>query len=254
MRIHPTAQIHPAAEIADDVSIGPWAVIGPHAKIGRGNELANNVTVVGRTTIGEGNRIFPFAVLGTEPQDLRFNGEPTELVIGDNNIIREFVTMNIGTVKGDRITRVGNSNMIMAYAHIPHDAEIEDNVILANGVQLGGHTRIERDVTFGGLAAVHHFVTIGQKAFIGGLTRVVHDAPPFMTTEGHPARVKCVNTIGLKRRGFTPEKIEALRESYKLLWRSNITRPTALQLLENREPQFDELRYLVEFIRATERG
>ncbi|MBI3269736.1 MAG: acyl-ACP--UDP-N-acetylglucosamine O-acyltransferase [Planctomycetes bacterium] len=254
MRIHPTAQIHPKAVIADDVCIGPFCVIGPHVQIGRGNEIANNVTLTGHVKLGEGNRLFPYAVLGTEPQDLRFNGEVTWLEVGDNNLIREFVTMNVGTTKGDGVTRVGNSNMIMAYVHIPHDAVIEDNVILANGVQLGGHTRVERDVTFGGLAAVHHFVTIGQRAFIGGLTRVVHDAPPFMTTEGHPARVKCVNTIGLKRRGFSPDSIEALREAYRLLWRSTMTRATALELLDHREPALEPIRYLVDFLRATERG
>lgn len=254
MRIHPTAQIHPQAEIADDVTIGPFSIIGPHVTIGRGTEIANNVTIVGHTQIGEGNRIFPYAILGTEPQDLRYNGEMTSLVVGNNNLIREFVTMNTGTTKGDRVTTVGHNNMIMAYVHIPHDAVIEDYVVLANGVQLGGHTRIEKNVAFGGLAAVHHFVTIGQNAFIGGLTRIVHDAPPFMTTEGHPARVKCVNTIGLKRRGFTPEAIEALREAYKLLWRSSLTRGTALQLLEHREQPLDEIRYLAEFIRNTERG
>ncbi len=254
MRIHPTAVIDPKAQVADDVKIGPFCVVGPKVTIGSGTELANNVTVLGHTTIGCNNRISPYAVLGGEPQDLGYKGEETYLRIGDENVVREYVTMNCGTTKQKKTTIVGNRCLFMAYCHIAHDCHIGNNVVMANGVQIGGHVEVEDDVTFGGLVAVHHFVTIGRKAFIGGTTGVHQDCPPFMTTDGRPARVKGVNTVGLKRRGFSPAQIEALKEAYKLIYRSQYPRLTAVEMLERKPDATPEVRQLLQFLRGMEKG
>ncbi len=254
MRIHPTAVIHPQAQVADDVIVGPYCVIGPKATLGPGCDLQNNVTVTGHTTIGARNRIFAFAVLGGEPQDNSYKGEETYLRIGDDNVIREFVTMNCGTTKQTRATTVGNRNLFMAYCHIAHDCALGNGIVMANSVQLGGHVMVEDDVVFGGLAAVHHFATIGQKAFIGGATGVHQDCPPFMTTDGRPARVKGINTVGLKRRGFTTAEIEALKEAYKLIYRSQFPRLKAVENLEARTNTTPHVRVLTQFLRNMEKG
>lgn len=253
-RIHASAQVHPEARLAEDVEIGPFCIIGPKVKIGRGTRLHNNVVLQGTTEIGEMNNIYPFCVFGTAPQDLGYKDEEVYVRIGNKNLFREYVTINCGTMKGDRSTIVGSSNMIMAYCHIAHDCVLEDGIIMANGVQLGGHTKVEREANFGGLAAVHHFSTIGERSFVGGLTRVVHDVPPYMTVEGHPSRVKCVNTVGLKRKGLTKEAIEALKEAYKLIYRSGFTKAQAMEILEKRRPQYPEVLKLIGFLRAVERG
>lgn len=254
MRIHPTALIHPKAQIAEDVVVGPFCVIGPKVVVGPGCELQNNVTLTGHTTLGRSNRIFAFAVLGGEPQDIGYHGEETYLQVGDQNVIREFVTMNCGTTKQRRTTVIGNNNLFMAYCHIAHDCVVGNGVVMANGVQIGGHVVIEDDVTFGGLVAVHHFVTIGRKAFIGGTTGVTQDCPPFLTTDGRPMRVKGVNTVGLKRRGFTTVQIEALKEAYKLIYRSQHPRLTAVEKLEQRPDATPEVRLLTQFLRNMEKG
>lgn len=253
-RIHTTALVHPEARLAEDVEIGAYCIIGPKVKIGRGTRLHNNVVLQGTTEIGEMNHIYPFCVFGTAPQDLGYKDEEVFVRIGNKNLFREYVTINCGTMKGDRSTVVGSSNMIMAYCHIAHDCVLEDGIIMANGVQLGGHTKVEREANFGGLAAVHHFSTIGERSFVGGLTRVVHDVPPYMTVEGHPSRVKCVNTVGLKRKGLTKETIEALKEAYKLIYRSGFTKAQAMEILEKRRPQYPEVLKLIGFLRAVEKG
>lgn len=253
-RIHPTAQVHPEARLAEDVEIGAYCIIGPKVKIGRGTRLHNNVVLQGTTEIGEMNNIYPFCVFGTAPQDLGYKDEEVFVRIGNRNLFREYVTINCGTTKGDRSTVVGSGNMIMAYCHIAHDCVLEDGIIMANGVQLGGHTKVEKEANFGGLAAVHHFSTIGERSFVGGLTRVVHDVPPYMTVEGHPSRVKCVNTVGLKRKGLTKETIEALKEAYKLIYRSGFTKAQAMEILEKRRPQYPEVLKLIGFLRAVEKG
>jgi len=253
-RVHPTAQVHPEAKLGEDVDIGPYCIIGPKVKIGRATRLHNNVVITGTADIGEMNQIYPFCVFGTAPQDLGYRDEEVFVRIGNKNLFREYVTINCGTMKGDRTTLVGSNNMIMAYCHIAHDCVVEDGVIMANGVQLGGHTKVEREANFGGLAAVHHFSTIGERSFVGGLTRVVHDVPPYMTVEGHPSRVKCVNTVGLKRKGLTKETIEALKEAYKLIYRSGFTKAQAMDILEKRRPLFPEVQNLIRFLRNVEKG
>ena len=253
-RVHASALVHPEAKIGDEVEIGPFCIIGPRVKIGRGTRLHNNVVLQGTTELGEQNQVYPFCVFGTAPQDLGYKDEEVFVKVGNKNLFREYVTINCGTTKGDRSTVVGSSNMIMAYCHIAHDCVLEDGIIMANGVQLGGHTKVEREANFGGLAAVHHFSTIGERSFVGGLTRVVHDVPPYMTVEGHPSRVKCVNTVGLKRKGLTKEAIEALKEAYKLIYRSGFTKTQAMEILEKRRPQYPEVQKLISFLRAVERG
>lgn len=254
MNIHPTAIVHPKAEIDSSVVIGPYSIIGEHVKIGKCTVIANNVVIEGYTSVGENNRIFSYAVLGTGPQDISYKGEKVYLNIGNNNLLREYVTVNAGSPKGESVTIVGNGCMIMAYCHIAHDCLVEDNVIMANAVQIGGHAKIEKDANFGGLAGIHHFATIGEKSFVGGLTRIVHDVPPYMTVEGHPAKVKAVNVIGLRRHGFSSEKIQAIKNAMKLVYRSGIPKSQALKILEEQQPQFEEVLKLVSFLKALDEG
>jgi len=251
--IHETAVIKPGAQIADGVTIGPFCVVGSHVSIGEGSVLFSHVSLVGNTTIGSNNKIYQNAVIGTWPQDISFSDEDTRVELGDNNVIREFVTVHRGTHKGDRITRVGNDNYLMAYVHVAHDCEIGNGVILANGVQLGGHVKLEDKVNVGGLAAFHHFVTVGRLAFVGGLTRVVRDAPPFMTVEGNPSRVRCVNVVGCNRSGMSSETISDLRDAYRILYRQQIPVGDAVAELEKRKsgPEISEL---VDFFRKSASG
>jgi UDP-N-acetylglucosamine acyltransferase len=253
MAIHHTALVHPSVELGEDVQIGPYSVIGEGVRIGSGTRIAHHVTIEGPTGIGKNNIIFPYAYLGGAPQDVTYRGEKTRLRIGDGNTFREFVTVNRGTLKGDGITIIGSNNLLMAYCHVAHDCILEDGIVMANGVQLGGHVKIESDVTFGGLAAVHHFVTVGEKAFVGGLTRVVHDVPPFMTVEGNPSKVRCVNTVGLRRRGFSEEKIQAIKDAFQLIYRSSLPVPRAMELL-SQQARFEEIKKLVGFYHNMKAG
>ncbi len=254
MAIHHTAIIDPKAEIDREVDIGPYAIVGPRVKIARGCRIGHHATIEGKTTLDEECQVFPYASLGTIPQDLTFHGEEVFLVLGKKNTIREHVTINCGTEKGGNVTRIGDGNLIMAYCHIAHDCELEDGIVIANGCQFGGHVKVEKHATFGGMAAIHHFVTVGEKSFIGGLSRIVHDVPPYLTVEGNPARVRCLNTVGLHRRGFTKDRAQAIKEAYKIIWRSGLTRAAAFQELEKKGLLTEEVKHLVEFLRATEKG
>lgn len=217
--IHSTSIIEPGAELADDVEVGPFCYIGSKVRIGSGTRLISHVMVQGRTTIGSDNRIWSQAVVGADPQDLKFHGEDAELIIGDNNDIRECASLHIGTENGGGFTRVGNDSLIMAYAHVGHDCIIGDNCIVTNAVQLAGHIVMEDHAIIGGATAVHSFVTVGQYAYVGGMTRCVHDVPPFMIVEGNPAKVRGVNRIGMERNRFDPVSIMSVREAYKRLYR-----------------------------------
>lgn len=220
--IHPTAIVDPKAELADGVVVGPYAVIGPHVRIGAGTRLDSHVVIEGHTTLGENNRVFHHATLGTEPQDLKYRGGPTELVIGDDNDVREFVTMHRGTENGGNTTTVGNGNLFMVGAHVAHDSHVASRAILANNALLAGHVTIDDYAVISGGAAIHHFVSIGRYAFVGGNSGVVHDCPPYMVSDGHPARVRGVNLIGLHRHNFDEDVIDRLKAVYRLLYRHEV--------------------------------
>jgi UDP-N-acetylglucosamine acyltransferase len=219
--IHPTAIVDPSAEIADTATIGPYCVIGPEVRVGRGSFLHNHVIIQALTTIGRDNRIYPYAVLGADPQDRKYRGERSYCIIGDRNRIREHVTIHRGTANGGGVTRIGSDNLIMVMAHIAHDCRIADHVTVANQVMLAGHVHVEEGANVGGGAGVHHFATVGTCCFVGGLARITRDVPPYMIVEGNPAEVRAVNSIAMSRRGYDPHDIEAVKDAYRHLFREN---------------------------------
>jgi UDP-N-acetylglucosamine acyltransferase len=235
-QIHPTAVVHKQAELGAGVVVGPYAVIGPDVTIGARTQIGPQVVIDGHTTLGEDNLIVGQANIGAAPQDLSYRGEDTLCAIGDRNTIREFVTINRGTVKGGGVTRIGSQNLLMACSHVAHDCEIEDKVILANTVLLAGHVRVCEGASVSGASVAHHFVTIGRYAYVGGMTRMAQDVPPFMLVEGHPARIRRVNVIGLRRAGFEEPEIESLQRAFRRIWRSGESRRAILDELE-RDPE-----------------
>ena len=250
----PNVEIHPSARVAAGVEIGPFSVVGPGCVIGRGCRLHNGVTLAHNTTLGEDNEVFPGAVVGALPQDRKYAGEESRVVIGDRNQIREGVTVHGGTRLGGGLTQIGNDNLLMAQCHVAHDCIVEDEVIIANGVLLGGHVKIETGASLGGLAAVHHFVSIGTQAFVGGLSRVTQDVPPYLLVQGGPARVRSVNTVGLKRVGVPAETLQALKRACRTIYREDLLRSEALEdvLAEGRD--VPEIARLVEFLRRAGEG
>ncbi len=257
--IHPLAVVDPKAVLADDVRVGPFCHVGPKVTLGSGTRLVSHVTVIGRTSLGENNTVWPQAVLGGDPQDLKFQGEDSQLLIGSHNEIRESVTIHKGTANDHGLTSVGDHNLIMAYAHLGHDCIVGNHCIIANAVQCAGHVCFEDHVVVGGATAVHHFTTLGQHAFIGGMTRAVNDVPPFMVAEGNPSIVRGVNTTGLSRRGFSPETIAALKDGWKRLYRGKNnggagTTATALEDLEDAYPHDACVLALVAHIRRSAQG
>jgi UDP-N-acetylglucosamine acyltransferase len=221
--IHPTAIVDPQARLHASVTVGPYTVIGPHVKIDAGTTVGPHCVVEGRTTIGRDNRIFQFGSIGAIPQDKKYAGEPCELVIGDRNTIREFVTFNIGSPGGGAVTRIGDDNWIMAYTHIAHDCQIGNNVTMANTTTMAGHVEIGDWVTIGGLCGIHQFVKVGAHAMVGFASAVSQDVPPYMLVDGNPLAVRGVNVTGLKRREFNAERIAAVRQMHKLLYREGRT-------------------------------
>ncbi|MBF0372663.1 MAG: acyl-ACP--UDP-N-acetylglucosamine O-acyltransferase [Alphaproteobacteria bacterium] len=253
--IHPTAIVDPAAKLADDVSIGPYCVVGPEVSLAARVELVSHVVVAGRTTVGEGCRIFPFASIGHQPQDLKFKGEPSTLVIGRDNLIREHVTMNPGTAGGGMITRVGDDCLFMMGSHVAHDCVVGDSVIMANNATLAGHVTVGEFAVLGGLSAVHQFVRIGRHAMIGGMSGVETDIIPYGSVTGNRAHLSGLNLVGLKRRGFSRDQIHALRNAYRLLFapEGNLQERIA-DVAEQFEDQAAVME-IVEFMRAdTSRG
>lgn len=250
------AYVDPAATIGRDVTIGPSCYVGGGVVLGDGCHLHNNVTVTGRTVCGSENVFFPGAVIGTEPQDLKYKGGQTRVEIGDNNVFREHVTVHAGTEVGGGVTRIGSHNRFLASAHIAHDVVIGNDCILANCVQLAGHVHVEDRVTMGGIIGVHHFTTIGTLAYVGGLTRIVADVPPYMIVEGNPSRVRGFNETGLRRWGFDGQQVKSVREAYRLLFspRAEERCPSMLDRLAQLEARPDlngEVRYLCESIRRS---
>ena len=253
-RIHPTAVVHPEAEIAEGVEIGPYAVIGPEVRIGPGTVIQSHVRIEGRVTIGEGNRIYHAAAIGMPPQDVTYQGEDAEVVIGNHNLIREFVTIHRATGEGQQ-TRVGDHNFIMAYAHIAHNCRVGSHVILVNNVQLAGHVEVEDYAFVSGLVGVHQFTRIGAHAMVGGMSRINLDVPPYMLVEGNPPRVYGPNLVGLRRRGFSREAIQALKEAYRLLYRTpGLRLEEALEQLLQAFGTHPEIRHLVDFFHNSRRG
>ncbi|MEW6025899.1 MAG: acyl-ACP--UDP-N-acetylglucosamine O-acyltransferase [Planctomycetota bacterium] len=253
--IHATAIIEQGAQIDQSVTIGPYVTIGQDVKVGAGTVIGPYCHITGHTTIGRNNKFLAYCSVGTPPQDIGYKDEPTRLTIGDNNTFKEFVTLNRGTMKDNQETIVGNNNYLMAYAHMGHDSVLGNNIIMANGVQLGGHVHVEDHAALGGLVGVHHLVTIGAHAFIGGAARVIQDVPPYVIAEGHPAKVRALNIIGLERRGFSEEVINALEEAYKLIWRGKMPVPEAFQkLLAPEKNPCKEVQYLVKSLQNTRDG
>jgi len=230
VRIHPTAVIHPKAELHETVQVGPYAVIGEHVRIGARTVVGAHVVIDGWTDIGEDNQIFPGAVLGTEPQDLKYSGAPSQVVIGKGNRIREFVTINRATNEGEA-TVVGDHNLLMAYVHVAHNCVIENQVVITNAVSLAGHIHIESQARIGGMVGIHQFTRVGRLAMVGAMSRVDRDVPPYMLVEGHPARIRGLNLVGLRRAKGMEGSLAALRQAYRLLYRSGLPLEKALQTL-----------------------
>jgi len=222
-QIHPTAVVDPKAELDASVSVGPYTVMGPHVKVGGGTTIAAHVVLEGHTTIGRDNRIWQFASIGAANQDKKYQGEPTELVIGDRNTIREFTTLQVGTVQDKGRTTIGDDNWIMAYVHVAHDCVVGNNTTLANNTTMAGHVELGDWVTVGGLTGIHQFVKIGAHAMVGFQSAVSQDVPPYMLVDGNPLTVRGVNVVGLRRRDFSSERINAVRQMHKLLYRENRT-------------------------------
>ena len=221
--IHPTALVDAAAQIDASVTIGPYAVIGPHVVLGAGTTVGAHCVIEGHTTIGRDNRIFQFASLGAAPQDKKYAGEPTRLVIGDRNTIREFCTFNTGTVQDQGVTRIGDDNWIMAYVHIAHDCVVGNQTILANNATLAGHVQVDDYAIIGGLTGIHQFTKVGAHVMAGFASHISQDVPPFMMVDGNPLAVRGLNLEGLRRRGFSPERLAAIKQMHRLLYRQGLT-------------------------------
>ena len=222
-QIHPTAIVDPAAQLDTSVTVGPYAVIGPKVRVAGGTSIGPHCVIEGRTTIGRDNRFFQFSSIGAQPQDKKYAGEDTELVIGDRNTVREFCTFNLGVPQAGGSTSIGDDNWIMAYTHVAHDCHIGNNVTMANNTTLAGHVIIGDWVTIGGLTGIHQFVKIGAHAMIGFASAVAQDVPPFMLVDGNPLAVRGFNTVGLKRRGFGPQRLAAVKQMHRLLYRQGLT-------------------------------
>ncbi len=251
--IHNLACVHKNAKIGNNVTIGPFAVIGANVKLGDNVIVGSNAIVEGNTTIGKNCRIFPHAIVGTVPQDLKFKNETSYIEVGENTTIRECVTINPGTAEGET-TKIGKNNLIMAYCHIAHNCIVGDQVILANSATLAGHVCVEDYAVLGGFAAVHQFVLIGQHSMVGGCSAVVKDVPPFFMIDGNPARMVGLNSTGLKRRGFTPEERLNLKNAYKILFRQKLAVPTAVAKIEKDLPLTPQIKILLDFIQKSKRG
>jgi UDP-N-acetylglucosamine acyltransferase len=253
--IHPTAIVDPRAEISPHAEIGPYCIIGPDVSVGAGTRLMAHIYLDGRLTIGEENTFYPYCSCGVAPQDKKYRGEASETRIGNRNTIREFVTIHRGTTGGGLVTSVGDDNLLMAYVHVAHDVLIRNHTILANNVTFAGHVVVEDYVNIGGLSAIHQFVRIGRHAIVGSYSVVKQSVLPFSTTASdHEVKVYGANRIGLERSGFSPDAIEALQNTFRLLTRSGLNTSQALSKIQEEIPQTAEVEYLIEFIRSSRNG
>ncbi|GHB06632.1 acyl-ACP--UDP-N-acetylglucosamine O-acyltransferase [Modicisalibacter luteus] len=252
--IHPTAIVDSSARLADDVEVGPFSVIGPDVEIGAGSVLGPHVVVKGPTRLGERNRVFQFASVGEDCQDKKYAGEPTRLEVGDDNVIREGVTLHRGTVQDRGVTSIGSRNLFMAYAHVGHDCVIGNDCILANQATLGGHVTLGDHVILGGLSALHQFCHVGAHAMCGGGSIVTKDIPAYLMVNGNPAQAHGLNLVGLKRRGFSREALKALSEAYKVVYRQGQTLDQALQTLMSRYADIPEVEVFIDSLKHSTRG
>ncbi len=248
------AAVDPRAQIDEDVEIGPFCVVGPLASIGRGTRLENNVTLMGRVTLGEENHVLPGAVIGGPPQDISYRGSDTQVIIGNYNTIRECVTINRASEKEDGITYIGDHNMLMACSHVAHDCRLGNHIMIANGTLLGGHVQVHDHASLSAAAAVHHYTTIGSYCFIGGMSRVLHDAPPYMLVEGHPGRPRCINIVALKLNNFSPVVINYLAEAHRLIYRAKVGLDHAREILRGNDQLVPQVNLLLSFIQNQQEG
>ena len=252
--IHPTALIDPRAELADDVEVGAFAIIDAKVRIDSGTKIRSHAVLTGRTTIGKNNQIFQFTSIGEQPQDKKYNGEDTELIIGDNNTIRELCTFSRGSVQGGGATRIGSNNWIMACVHIAHDCILGDDIIMANNASLAGHVSVGDHAILSGYSLIHQFCTVGEHSFTSFASHVNQSIPPYVTVAGEKARVKGINSEGLKRRGFTTEQINQVRRAYKTIYRESLSLEEATAQLTEMAVNSPEIQPLVDFLSSAERG
>jgi UDP-N-acetylglucosamine acyltransferase len=251
--IHPSAIVSPGAELASDADVGPYCVIGPHVKVGAGTRLHSHVVLDGWTTLGSGCNLFPFASIGTQTQDLKFRGGKTFVEIGDRTTLREYVTVNSGTHEGE-VTRVGSDCHIMAYCHVAHACRVGNGVIMANGASLAGEIIVEDQAGIGGMTGVHQFVKIGRLCFIGGMSRISKDCPPFMLIEGNPAEVRGINSVGMERRGITADATRRVKQAHQILFRQDLSTRQAVDKIKAEIEPCPEIEQLLTFINQSERG
>ena len=252
--IHPTAIIESGAQLGENVSVGPYSYIGNDVVIGDNCVIESHVVIKGPSTIGSGNHIFQFASVGEACQDKKYKDEPTQLIMGDNNIIRECATIHRGTIQDEGITRIGSNNLLMAYTHVAHDAVIGNNVIFSNGASVAGHVHVGDWAILAGNSGVHQFCKIGAHAFIGMYSGVSKDVPPFVTTAGLPAKPAAINTEGMKRRGFSSEEIMAVRRAYKTLYRKSLSLDEAVAAMQEDAANFAAVQHMLDFLDTSNRG
>lgn len=252
--IHPSAIVHPGARLGAGASVGAFSIVGEHVEIGADTWIGPHVVVTGRTRIGRANRIYQFCSIGDIPQDKKYGGEPTRLEIGDGNTIREYCTVNVGTVQDAGVTRVGDDNWIMAYAHVAHDCQVGSHTVFANNATLAGHVHVGDHAILGGFTAVHQFVRVGAHSFCGGGTVLLQDLPPYVTVSGSPASPRGINSEGLKRRGFSGEALQALKRAYRTLYRSGLSLDEAQRRIAADAQTAPELALLAEFLAVPGRG
>ena len=247
--IHPTAIVHPQAKLHPTVKVAPYAVIGAQVTIGAYSCIGSHAVIDGFTAIGKSNQIFPGAAIGLDPQDLKYQGANSQVIIGDRNKIREYVTINKATNEGEA-TVIGNDNLLMAYSHVAHNCIIENEVIIANNVAMAGHVTIESQAVISGILGIHQFVHIGRMAMVGGMSRINRDVPPYLLVEGNPAKVRSLNLVGLKRKGFSLEEIKQLKKAFRILYRENLSLNNAIAQLDL-ITQTDHIKYLKHFLQAS---
>jgi len=253
-RIHASAVVAPGAELDDDVDIEAYVILGPKVRIGRGTRVGPHTVIDGRTTIGCDNQIFHHASVGAVPQDLKYRGEDSELIIGNQNVIREFATLHIGTSAGGMVTRVGDQNLLMNFSHVAHDSLLGSHIVVANGAQLAGHVVLEDYVIVGALVGIHQFVKIGESAILGAGAMVSQDVPPFCNATGDRARLHGLNLVGLKRRGFSPGLVRNIKQTYRIVFKSGLKVAEALARARQEVPTSPEIEHFLAFIQAAERG